>query len=81
MLLKGQAARLLAIVLCTLPLNVTAQTYDDLIVISQGSDDYVFQLDPEKFYSIPEVYVQEIRDFIKTHKEELDALGQSNVVD
>ena len=44
MLLKGQAARLLAIVLCTLPLNVTAQTDDDLIVISQGSDDYVFQL-------------------------------------
>lgn len=43
MLLKGQAARLLAIVLCTLPLNVTAQTDDDLIVISQGSDDYVFQ--------------------------------------
>ena len=44
MLLKGQAARLLAIVLCTLPLYVTAQTDDDLIVISQGSDDYVFQL-------------------------------------
>ena len=44
MLLKGHAARLLAIVLCTLPLNVTAQTDDDLIVISQGSDDYVFQL-------------------------------------
>ena len=44
MLLKGQAARLLAIVLCTLPLNVTAQTDDDLIVISQGSDDYVFQI-------------------------------------
>ena len=44
-------------------------------------NDYVFQLDPEKFYSIPEVYVQEIRDFIKTHKKKLDALGRSNVVE
>ena len=39
-------------------------------------NDYVFQLNPEKFYSIPEVYVQEIRDFISTHREEIEALGQ-----
>ena len=44
-------------------------------------NDYVFQLDPEKFYSIPAVYVQEIRDFLNTHKEELGALGQSTVVE
>lgn len=37
-------------------------------------NDYVFQLAPEKFYSIPEVYVQEIRDFINEHKDELNAL-------
>ena len=42
-------------------------------------NDYVFQLDPEKFYSIPGVYVQEIHDFINAHKEELEALGQSEV--
>ncbi len=35
-------------------------------------NDYVFQLDPEKFYSVPEVYVKEIRDFIDAHKEELN---------
>ncbi len=39
-------------------------------------NDYVFQLDPEKFYSIPEAYVQELHDFISTHKEELEAIGQ-----
>ena len=38
-------------------------------------NDYVFHLDPEKFYSIPEVYVQEIRDFINAHKTELFALS------
>ncbi len=37
-------------------------------------NDYVFQLDPEKFYSIPEIYVREIRDFITAHKVELRAL-------
>ena len=42
-------------------------------------NDYVFQLDPEKFYSIPGVYVQEIRDFINTHKEKIEALGQPKV--
>ncbi len=43
-------------------------------------NDYVFQLAPEKFYSIPEVYVQEIRDFINDHKDELNALGESETV-
>ena len=38
-------------------------------------NDYVFQLDPEKFYSIPKVYEQEICDFINAHKEALYALG------
>ena len=38
-------------------------------------NDYVFQLDPEKSYSIPEVYVQELRDFINAHKTELFALS------
>ena len=42
-------------------------------------NDYVFQLNPEKFYSIPGVCVQEIHDFINAHKEELEALGQSDV--
>ena len=37
-------------------------------------NDYVFQLNPEKFYSIPEMYVHEIRDFIIIHKEELESL-------
>ncbi len=39
-------------------------------------NDYVFQLDPEKFYSIPEVYVNELGCFINENKEKLDALGQ-----
>ena len=39
-------------------------------------NDYVFQLDPEKFYSIPEVYVKEIGEFIKKHHDELNALGK-----
>ena len=42
-------------------------------------NDYVFQLDPEKFFSIPEIYVQEIHDFINAHKEALNALGQEGV--
>lgn len=37
-------------------------------------NDYVFQLNPEKFFSIPEVYVQEIRDFLNKHKDELRTL-------
>lgn len=39
-------------------------------------NDYVFQLDPEKFYSIPEVYMQEICGFINAHRRDLEALGQ-----
>lgn len=35
-------------------------------------NDYVFQLNPEKFFSIPEVYVQEIQDFLNKHKDELE---------
>ena len=42
-------------------------------------NDYVFQLDPEKFFSIPEIYVQEIHDFINAHKEALNALGQEGI--
>ncbi len=42
-------------------------------------NDYVFQLDPEKFYSIPGVYVQEIQDFINVHQSEFNALGQASV--
>ena len=42
-------------------------------------NDYVFQLDPEKFYSIPKIYVQEISYFINAHKEELNALGQGDI--
>ena len=34
-------------------------------------NDYVFQLNPEKFFSIPEVYVQEISEFLNTYKDEL----------
>lgn len=34
-------------------------------------NDYVFQLNPEKFFSIPEVYVQEIKEFLDAHKDEL----------
>lgn len=37
-------------------------------------NDYVFQLDPEKFFSIPNVYVLEIRDFLKSHKKELEGI-------
>lgn len=36
-------------------------------------NDYVFQLNPEKFFSIPEVYVQEISDFLNAHKDELSS--------
>ena len=35
-------------------------------------NDYVFQLNPEKFFSIPEVYVQEISEFLNTHRDELN---------
>ena len=37
-------------------------------------NDYVFQLDPEKFFSIPDVYVLEIRDFLKSHKNEFEGI-------
>ena len=30
-------------------------------------NDYVFQLNPEKYFAIPEVYVNEIREFIAKH--------------
>lgn len=42
-------------------------------------NDYVFQLNPEKFYSIPEVYVQEISDFINSHKDGLMAIGREQI--
>lgn len=42
-------------------------------------NDYVFQLNPEKFYSIPEVYVQEISDFINAHKDGLMAIGREQI--
>lgn len=41
---RHQASVLLTFALCAQPITVTAQT-DDVIVISQGSDDYVFQYD------------------------------------
>ena len=31
-------------------------------------NDYVFQLNPEKYFAIPEVYVNQIRDFIDKHE-------------
>ena len=31
-------------------------------------NDYVFQLNPEKYFAIPEVYDNEIRDFIAKHE-------------
>lgn len=34
-------------------------------------NDYVFQLNPEKFFSIPKVYVHEIKEFLGAHKSEL----------
>ena len=34
-------------------------------------NDYVFQLNPEKFFSIPKVYVQEIKEFLDVHNGEL----------
>lgn len=34
-------------------------------------NDYIFQLNPEKFFSIPEVYVQELRNFLNSHKAEI----------
>lgn len=34
-------------------------------------NDYVFQLNPEKFFSIPKVYVHEIKEFLDAHKSEL----------
>ena len=37
-------------------------------------NDYVFQLDPERFYSIPKMYVQELHDFINDNKDRIDAL-------
>lgn len=30
-------------------------------------NDYVFQLNPEKYFAVPEVYVNEIHDFIDKH--------------
>lgn len=45
MFFRHQANILLTFALCALPNTVTAQTDDDVIVISQGSDDYVFQYD------------------------------------
>ena len=34
-------------------------------------NDYVFQLNPEKFFSIPDIYVQDIRNFLNAHRDEL----------
>lgn len=31
-------------------------------------NDYVLQLNPEKYFAIPEVYVNQIRDFIDKHE-------------
>ena len=31
-------------------------------------NDYVFQLNPEKYFSIPEVYINGIHDFIEKHR-------------
>ena len=31
-------------------------------------NDYVFQLNPEKYFSIPKVYIDEIYDFIAAHR-------------
>ena len=42
-------------------------------------NDYVFQLDPERFYSIPEVYVQEIHNFLEVNREAFETLGQSSI--
>ena len=36
-------------------------------------NDYIFQLNPEKFFSIPEVYVQEMSEFLNAHKNELSS--------
>lgn len=35
-------------------------------------NDYLFQLNPEKFFSIPEIYVQEIREYLEKHKEKIE---------
>lgn len=37
-------------------------------------NDYVFQLDPDKFYSIPK-YMQEICDFINVHRDKIAEFG------
>ena len=34
-------------------------------------NDYIFQLNPEKYFSIPELYVTEIKEFIDKHRGEL----------
>jgi len=39
-------------------------------------NDYVFQLDPEKYYSVPQIYIKEIRDFIRMHINEIKPDGQ-----
>lgn len=38
---------------------------------SHIENDYIFQLNPEKFFSIPEVYMQEIKEFLEKHNTEL----------
>ena len=42
-------------------------------------NDYVFQLNPEKFFSIPEVYVQDIKEFLNAHKSELTTISDKEV--
>lgn len=35
-------------------------------------NDYVFQLDPTKFFVIPSIYLKQIDEFIKKHQKEFD---------
>ena len=41
-------------------------------------NDYVFQLNPQKFFSIPDVYVTQLQDFIDSHYSELNTLEQAD---
>lgn len=38
-------------------------------------NDYVFQLNPEKFFSIPKMYVEEIDNFLDSHKNNFEDLN------
>jgi len=41
-------------------------------------NDYVFQLNPEKFFAIPKLYLDKIDKFIESNKNDLEDLYNEN---